>query len=193
MATITSLLGEVREGRAGAADRLFAHVYDDLRQVARQHLQKHRAGVLQATALVNAAYERLASREALNAADRRHLFYLFGRAMHDVLVEQVRRDLAEKRGGGLKQVPLLEVTVEGSSRRIDLLDLQEALAELSLADPDAARIVMLRFYAGLTLEESATAADLTFAVARRHWEYAKAWMHERLTSDRESKPRKSQG
>lgn len=193
MATITSLLGEVREGRADAADRLFAHVYEDLKQVARQQLQKNRAGVLQATALVNAAYERLASREALDAADRRHLFYLFGRAMHDVLVEQVRRDLAEKRGGGLKQVPLLEVTVEGASRRIDLLDLQEALAELSLSDPDAARIVMLRFYAGLTLEESATAAELTFAVARRHWEYAKAWIHERLTSHRDSKNRKSQG
>lgn len=181
MATITSLLAEFRDGQAGSADRLFAHVYGELKQIARQHLQGRRAGVLQATALVNAAYERLAAREVLTADDRKHLFYVFSRAMHDVLVEQVRHDLAEKRGGGLNQVPSLEVAIEGATRQVDLLDLQEALSELGVIDPDAARVVMLRFYAGLSLEETAAAANLTFAVTRRHWEYAKAWIHERLT------------
>jgi RNA polymerase sigma factor (TIGR02999 family) len=182
MGTITELLQQMREGRAGAADRLFAHVYEELKEVARQQLQKQHAGVLQPTALVNEAFERLADREALDAENRKHLFYLFGRAMHDVLVEQVRRDLADKRGGRLNQLPMIEVAVDGGTRQYDLLDLQQALSELSLADPTAARIVMLRFYAGLSLEETAAAVEMTFAVTRKHWEYAKAWMHVRLTS-----------
>jgi RNA polymerase sigma factor (TIGR02999 family) len=181
MGSITSLLQELKDGRAGATDRLFALVYDDLKLVAHHHLQKCPARALQATALVSAAYERLAARESLEAADRKHLFYLFSRAMHDVLVEQVRADLALKRGRQLRQVPLLEVAVEGHTQSIDILDLHEALSELGLNDPEAARVVMLRYYGGLSLEEAAEATSSTFAITRRHWEYAKAWLHERLT------------
>ena len=101
--------------------------------------------------------------------------------MHDVLVDQARADLAQKRGGGMRQLPLLEVNIEQSSSRIDILDLQEALADLGAKDPEAARVVMLRFYAGLTLEEVAETMHQSFAMVRRHWEYARAWLHDRLT------------
>lgn len=181
MGTITTLLAEVREGRAGASDRLFTHIYDDLKLVARRHLRKHRGGVFQATDLVNAAYERLAARDVVSAADRRQFFFLLSRAMHDILVEQVRADLARKRGGDAQRVPLVEVTLDQSTRHVDILDLQEALADLGANEPEAARIVMLRFYAGLTLEEAADTVGSTFAITRRHWEYAKAWLHERLS------------
>lgn len=186
MATITSLLGEIRDGSVGASDRLYRHVYDDLKDIARQRLRKIQPGALDATALVNAAYERLASKEALDAADRRHLFYLFSRAIHDVLVEQVRADLAEKRGGKLRRVPVMEVSVDGTTRQVDLLDLQDALSDLGRIDPVAAQIVVLRFYGRMSLEDCALAVGLSFAVARRHWDYAKAWMHERL-SDAETR------
>lgn len=171
----------MKSGQPGALDRLFTHVYDDLRQVARQHLRRNRAGVLQATALVNAAYERLAARDRLAANDRRQFFHLLSRAMHDVLVEQTRADLAQKRGGGVCRVPLVEIALDGGTQRIEILTLQAALEELAEVDPEAAGLVTLRFYGGLTLEEAAEEVRMTFAVARRHWEYAKAWLHERLT------------
>lgn len=183
MATITALLQDAKAGAAGAMDRLFAHVYDDLRQVARGHLRR-RSGFLQATALVNAAFERLAAKEALTAEDRRQFFFVLSRAMHDVLVEQVRAKLARKRGGGARRVPLVEIAADGETRLIDVLDLEEAIAELGSTDPQAAQVVMLRFYSELTLEETSEAIGLTFAVTRRHWEYAKAWLHERLSRGR---------
>lgn len=188
MGTITSLLREIRNGQCGAVDRLFSHVYEDLKDVARQYLSQYRSRNLPATALVSAAYERLASKEAIDAADRRHLFYLFSRAMHDILVEEVRADLAIKRGGRLRRAPLLEIAVDGTTHHADILDVQEALSALSATDPDAARIVMLRYYGGLSVEEAAEAMQTTFAIARRQWEYAKAWLHERLSS---SEPREN--
>ncbi|HWL94622.1 MAG TPA: ECF-type sigma factor [Phycisphaerae bacterium] len=181
MGTITNFLKDVREGRAGAPDQLFDHIYDVLKMIARSHLKKHRAGALQATDLVNAAYERLAAKEMIGAEDRRQFFFLLSRAMHDVLVEQVRSDLARKRGGGAKRMPLIEIAIEDHARQVQVLDLHEALADLGAADPVAARVVMLRFYASMSLEEAATTIGSTFAVTRRHWEYAKAWLHERLT------------
>ncbi len=181
MNTITTLLRQVENGHEGAMNRLFAHVYDDLRKVARQQLLNHRAGVLQATALVNAAYERLATKETINAADRKHLFFLFSRAMHDVLVEQARANLSLKRGGGVRHIPLVEISMDERTQHVEIFDLQEALSQLGLAEPEAAHMITLRFYSGMTLEEAAEAMNISFAVARRHWEYGKAWLHERLT------------
>ncbi len=181
MATITSILAEVREGLPGAADRLFDHTYDDLRAVAQQMLRGHPHGVLQPTALINSAYQRLAEREGISANDRKHLFFLLGRAMHDVLVEQVRADMAIKRGGGSRRVPMIELTTDNDTRQVELLDLQAALVELDSVDSEAARIIKLKVYSGLSLEEVAESAGITFSVARRNWEYGKAWLHERLT------------
>jgi len=179
--TITSLLQEMRLGRSDAHNQLFAHVYDELKIIALSHIQHRNAGVLQATALVHAAYERLTENESLDAEDRRHFFYLLSRAMHDVLVEHIRSECAVKRGGRANRVPLLEVAADGCTTQVDVMDLREALAELDAVDADAARIVRARYFVGLSLEQSSQEIGCSFAVARRHWEYAKAWLHERLT------------
>ncbi|MBK8271196.1 MAG: RNA polymerase subunit sigma-70 [Planctomycetes bacterium] len=161
MGTITLLLHEIRIGKADASDRLFHYVYDELKQVARQHLRHRKPGTLHATALVNMAYQRLVEREALNAEDRRHFFFLLSRAMHDVLVEQVRADCTQKRGGGAVRVPLVEFAVDGDTNQIEILDLNDALAEFTKMDSEAAQVVILRYYGGLTIEEVAESTGTT--------------------------------
>lgn len=180
MGTITTLLDEARSGRADAVDRLFSHVYEDLKAVARRFSRNASRNGLQATEIVHVAYQRLASREGLNVENRRQFFYVLSRAMHDILVEQARNELAQKRGGGIRHEALIEVAWEESSQRIDILDLQNALADLGAVEPDVARIVMLRFYAGMTLEETAETVGCSFSTVRGHWDYAKAWLRARL-------------
>lgn len=179
--TITILLQRARSGEAAAANELFERVYDDLRRLARGKYGHVPGRGLEGTALVNAACERLLGRDALNAEDRRHFFFLLGRAMHDVLVEEARARAAEKRGGDRRQVPLVDFAADGASHTFEMLDLHAALEELRRADPDAAQVVSLRFFGNRTLEEAAEMMGVTFAVARRHWDYAKAWLSERLS------------
>jgi RNA polymerase sigma factor (TIGR02999 family) len=187
--TVTVLLREARGGREGAKDELFALVYGDLRALARARLAEQRRGEpLDATGLVHAACERLLARNRLDANDRGHFFFLLGRAMHDVLVEEARAEAAQKRGGGQRKISLSELAAPSGSAATGILDLQEALAEFRRIDPEAARAVELRFFAGRTIEETAEAMNCTFSVARGHWEYAKGWLFERLSRDRGSQP-----
>lgn len=178
--TITSLLAEARSGNQKSADQLWSRVYDDLRRIASRQLRGQPGGALNPTLLVNHACERLLERQALDADNRRHLYFVMSRAIHDALVELARKDLAQKRGGGRRNGTLVEITADHGRQQFELLDLNAALEALGRHDVDAANIVKLRFYAGLSLEEAAAAAGCTFAVARRHWEYARAWLHERL-------------
>jgi RNA polymerase sigma factor (TIGR02999 family) len=185
MGTITLLLHQARTGHERAMDELFRRVYDDLRQMARRQIAATRGTPnLDATSLVNAACERLLGADKLDAEDRGHFFFVLGRAMHDVLVEEARSDLAKKRGGGRSRVPLADFQVDGRSLTLRLPDLHQALEELKQRDPEGAQVVMLRFFGGRTLEEAADLMGCTFAVARRHWEYSKAWLHERLSEER---------
>lgn len=179
--TITTLLAAVRDGSTEANERLFDRVYGELRLIARSQVSRLGVEAFEATGLIGAAYERLAGKEALNAEDRRHLFFLFGRAMHDILVEHVRSEQSLKRGGGVQHVTLVELQVEDDRVRADLVDLAEALQALERVDPDSARIAILRYYTGRSLREAAEIMGMSFAVARRHWDYAKAWLLERLS------------
>jgi RNA polymerase sigma-70 factor (ECF subfamily) len=184
--TITLLLGEAREGRPSALDDLFELLYDDLRAIARRELRAVRNSPLHATTIVHAACERLLANESLDAQDRRHFYFVLGRAMHDVLIEQIREEQTLKRGGGWKRRPLVEFEVADQPVVADALDLSNALASLEQIDAEAHKIVVLRFYGGRTLKEAAELMGCTFAVARGHWEYAKAWLHNRLSSDTRS-------
>lgn len=179
--TVTSLLRDIRDGKDKAEDRLYAHVYNDLREIAREFLHDRPKGDLQATALVHAAYERVKKREPIEANDRHQFFYVLSRAMHDVLVEQVRSDLALKRGGGVRHVPYVEICVDDSMQRIEILDLHEALADLGAQDPEAASVAIHRFYLGRSIRDTSDTMDESFAQTRKHWDYAKAWLHARLT------------
>lgn len=180
--TVTSLLREIRDGNAEAEGRLYAHVYDELREIARDYLRNRPPGDLQATALVNAAYERIKNKEPIDAKDRHQFFFVLSRAMHDVLVEQVRSEMAIKRGGGVRRVPFVEICIDETKRRIEILDLHEALADLGEQDPVAASVAIHRFYLGKTFQDTSDEMDATFAQTRKHWDYAKAWLHARLSS-----------
>lgn len=188
--TITLLLSRVRTGDEDASDQLYAHVYDDLKRMARQLIaSKARPWTAhEATALVGAACERLLGKESLMAEDRRHFFFLLGRAMKDVLVEQARSDLAIKRGGRHQCVPLDDVAQPTSSETFPLLDVQDALDELREHDPVAADVVTLRFYAGRSLRETAELTGCSLATVRGDWEYAKAWLHKRLVDGKSGCP-----
>lgn len=185
MGTITSLLEKSIGGCAEAREQLFYHVHEELRRVARSKLFSQRVASLQSTDLVNDAYCRLAAREKLSATNRKHFFYLLGRAMHDVLIDHIRAESAQKRGGDRQRQPLVEVTVDQNSATFNLFDLTDALEALSARDADAARVVQLRYYGGMTLAEIADEMNQSVAKVRDHWEYARAWLHARLSDTSE--------
>jgi RNA polymerase sigma factor (TIGR02999 family) len=178
--TITCLLQEYRGGRHEAIDELYALVYDELRGIAEHRLVGSKGRLLDATALVHAAYARLLGKAELEAADRRQFYFLLSRAMRDVLVEQVRAARSLKRGGGRQPVPMVEVDSSTGKTLVDVTDVSEALDDLAQQDETASLVVRLRFFCGMTLQETAEAIGITFAVTRRHWDYARAWLHERL-------------
>lgn len=180
--TVTLMLRRARDGDRDAEGELFAYVQDDLRTLARKAI---RTGAwpqngVQATELINMACVRLLGRAPIDANDRRHFFFLLGRAMHDVLVEEARRATAQKRGGGRQPAPLVEFEVEKHGLRMDMLQLREALEELRAHDPDGARVVSMLFFSGRTLRETAELLGCTLATVRDHWSYARAWLQARV-------------
>lgn len=183
---VTELLRLSREGAPAARDRVFEIVHEDLRRLAAKMLRGgfRRSAVMQTTMLVNSAVERLLERNALDAENRRHLFALLGRAMHDVLVEEARAQGAIKRGGGRAPDSLstgARVASEDPPMSADELEsLRKALDELAAHDPAAAETVWLRSYCGRTIEETAELMNTTFAIVRGNWEYAQAWLADRL-------------
>ncbi|MBX3374353.1 MAG: hypothetical protein KF817_11005 [Phycisphaeraceae bacterium] len=183
--TITGLLNDVRHGRAGAEDELFATVYGQLRRLAGCNgLQRNRCGDLEGTALVNAACERLLGRSLMEIENRRHFYFVFTRAMRDVLVEHERRRAAQKRGGDRGFVPLTEFITDDGRMRVDLLDLDAALERLEAADHESAFVVMLRFFAGQSLESIASLTGASLHEVRSHWRYARAFLHDLLSEGR---------
>lgn len=178
--TITKLLTEARGGRPRALDDLFALLYDDLCAMARRRLRDAGNSPVHATDLVHSACERLLERDALDADDRGRFYFILGRAMHDVLVERIRAERAQKRGGGWRRSTLLEFESEGHTFAADALDLAEALNALEDADPESHRVVVLRWFGGRSLRETAELTGSTLAKVRGHWDYARAWLRTRL-------------
>lgn len=180
--TITLLLSQARAGNLKARDELFALIDQDLRRLAAGMIPRRGwvPSELDATALVSAACERLLGKGQLDAECRRHFFFLLGRAMHDVLVEQARSACSAKRGGKHQRVPMVEFQADGRTTTAAMLDLHEALKALKALDPDGAQIIQLRFFGGRSVEEAAEIMGCTLGAARRHWVYARAWLQERL-------------
>jgi len=175
----------------GSVDGLVGQVYGELRQLARCYLSQERRGhTLQPTALVNEAYLQLARMDRITWRNRKQFFALAAQAMRHILVDHARARACEKRGGGLARVTLSDgVGPEGAAPQIadsaegsatDLLDLDEALTELSQMDPDLARLVELRYFAGLTIEETARNLGTSPATVKRDWLTARSWLHGRL-------------
>ncbi len=178
---VTRLLRDWRSGDATARDRLMPLVYDDLRRVAQRHMTHENSdATLQATALVNEAYLRLIDVE-VDWQDRVHFFALAAGMMRRILVDRARRRQAKKRGGEERPVTLVDVA--GIGRPVeDLLALDQALKELEAADPRKCRVLELRYFGGLTTDETAEALGLSKPTVERDLRSAKAWVTSRLTA-----------
>lgn len=178
--SITLLLNDLQGGSPEALDRLLPLVYDELRAVASRHLQGERPDhTLQATALVHEAFLRLVDQREVTWQNRAHFFGVAAQLMRRILVDYARKANAAKRGGG-KLVPLeegMEIPVDEPS---DLLRIDEALDTLAQMDPRQARVVELRFFSGLTVEETAEAMGISPATVKREWAAAKAWLEHEL-------------
>ncbi len=165
-----------------AAEELVPLLYDELRRLAQQQLSGAGPQTLQATALVNEVFLRLIGHQGAGFENRQHFFFAAGRAMRDILVEQARRRAALKRGGGMARESLDSAEISLAETGDDVLALHAALSELEGADPDTARLVTLRYFAGLTMEEIAAATSTPLRTLERDWRFVKAWLHARISS-----------
>jgi RNA polymerase sigma factor (TIGR02999 family) len=183
MNDVTSILSEIEQGDSQASERLVPLVYDELRRMAAQRLAQEKPGqTLQATALVNEAYLRLVGpAEARRWDSRGHFFAAASEAMRRILVENARRKGREKHGGGRRREFAELDALDAGEPPPDILALHEALEEFALHDPIKAKLVELRFFGGLTLEQAAACLDISLSTADRGWRYARAWLYAAMT------------
>lgn len=177
----TQLLVEARAGDADAFDRLFAHLYRELRTLAQHRLRGGSAGeTLSTTALVHESYLRLVDQTRCDWQDRAHFLALAARAMRFVLIDYARARGAQKRGGGDRPIPLDAIQLAADARADDLLRLHEALEELAARDIRLSRVVEYKFFGGLTFEEIAAVCGCSVPTVKRDWTRARAWLHHSL-------------
>jgi len=179
---VTELLVRWREGDREALESLMPLVYDELRRLANHYLQRERSDhTLQSTALVHEAYMRLAGENAPQWQNRAHFFGIAARVMRQILVEYARAHSAAKRGGvGACKITLDESLELAQRTDIDVVALDSALDRLSELDPQQSRIVELRFFTGLTIEDTSEVMGLSPATVKRDWTSARAWLHREI-------------
>jgi RNA polymerase sigma factor (TIGR02999 family) len=190
MSEVTRILSAIEQGDPHAAEELLPLVYDELRALAAQKMAKEAPGqTLQATALVHEAYVRLVDVEmAQHWNSRGHFFAAAAEAMRRILVENARRKNALRRGGNRERLSLDLAEPATSQRSDDLLALDEALEKLAAKDRGKAEVVKLRYFAGLSMEQTAETLGISLATANRWWNYARAWLHQEITGPHPSPP-----
>ncbi|MBL8863789.1 MAG: sigma-70 family RNA polymerase sigma factor [Planctomycetes bacterium] len=178
---VTRLLDAIGRGEDGASARLLELVYGELRALAGAYGRGQRPGhTLQPTALVHEAFVKLVEADAREFTDRAHFLAVAATAMRHILSDHARARRADKRGGGLERVTLVEGALAGEARDLDLVALDDALQELSELDARKHRVVELRFFGGLTAEEAARVLDVSLSTVESDWRAARAWLHVRL-------------
>jgi RNA polymerase sigma factor (TIGR02999 family) len=178
---VTRLLLAVREGDANAASELVPLVYEELRRLAGHYMRGERPGhTLQATALVHEAWLKLIGATPVEFESRSHFFAMAAQQMRRILVDHARARQADKRGGPAEKLPLNEVVVGPEAEQADILALDDALQTLARLDPQQSRIVELRYFGGLSIEETASALGISPATVKRDWNMAKAWLYQEL-------------
>ncbi|MBX7174090.1 MAG: sigma-70 family RNA polymerase sigma factor [Pyrinomonadaceae bacterium] len=181
---VTVLLEKINNGDDSAPEKLLPVVYDELRKLAAGYLKNERPGhTLQATALVHEAYIRLVDWERVSWQNRAHFFAVAAQVMRNILVDHARRKRSEIHGGNLQKLALDEAISFSQSQEVDLVDLDDALQDLEKLDERQAKIVELRFFAGLTIEETAHAIGVSTMTISREWNFAKAWLYRRLNNE----------
>jgi len=182
---VTELLVEWQRGDAAALDRLTPLVYDEIRRMAHRYLTRERNGhTLQTTELVNEAYMRLLGAQSIDWQNRAHFFGVTAQVMRRILIDHARRRHYAKHGGDARHVSLENAAVMTSERASELIVLDEALTELARIDPRKSRVVELRYFGGLSLEEIAEVLQVSLMTVRRDWRTAKAWLYKAVTSDK---------
>ena len=177
---VSGLLRAWGDGDRGALDRLTAIVYDELHRLARRYMRGERPGhSLQTSALVNEAYMRLVDYKGMHWQNRAHFFAVSAQLMRRILVEHARRHNL-KRGGGLQHVSLEETAMVGGDRAADLIALDDAMVTLARLDPRKVQVVEMRFFGGLSVEETAEVLNVSSVTVMRDWSTAKAWLYREL-------------
>jgi len=178
---VTELLVNWSNGDQEALNKLIPLVYDELHKLARRYLRRERPDhTLQTTALVHEAYLKLVDQREANWENRVHFFAVAAQLMRRLLVDYARRHCASKRGGDLFKLSLDEALVSSEEKDAELLALDEALDRLEAVDPQQSRVVELRVFSGLSLEETAQAMNISPRTVRREWSMAKAWLHQQI-------------
>ena len=185
MAEVTQILHQIQQGNVAAASDLLPLVYAELRRLARYRMRKERPGqTLNPTALVHEAYIRLVADQAMNWDGRSHFFAAAAEAMRRILIENARRRKSLKRGGALNQQELPEEDAIIDFADMDeLLDLDAALTKLAVDEPELAKLVELRYFAGRTAEETAQALGVSARTVKRNWAFARAWLGREMNQE----------
>jgi RNA polymerase sigma factor (TIGR02999 family) len=179
MHEVTQILSAIEQGDTHAPEKLLPLVYEALRKLASQRLAQESPGqTLQSTALVHEVYLRLVGSEKGQHWDSRgHFFAAAAEAMRRILIDNARRKRREKHGGDRVRIDLDQACTLAENSREDILELDEAITQLANVDPKKAELVKLRYFAGFTLEEAADLLGISYAIAKRHWAYARAWLY----------------
>jgi len=176
-ADVTRLLTELSKGDQNAVNQLMPMVYDELRRIAAAHLRRERPGhTLQSTALVHEAYIRLIDQRSVEWRNRAHFFAIASRMIRRILVDHARGHHAAKRGAGAPKLSLDEAIGVPDGKDLDLVALDDALETLAQLDPDQSRLVELRYFGGLTIDETAEVMQTSPATVSREWNAARAWL-----------------
>ena len=179
---VNQLLMSWSQGDKNALNDLVPLLYEPLRKIAHRHLKRERRDhTLQSAALVNEAYLRLLGDSGIRVTDKSHFIAVAAQVMRHILVEHARHHHAAKRGGGGLKLGLEDVEEVGGSKPLDLVTLDDALQELSKFDPQQARIVEMRFFGGLSIEETAIILDISPATVKRDWATARVWLYREIS------------
>jgi RNA polymerase sigma factor (TIGR02999 family) len=186
MSDVTRILSAVEHGDPTAAEQLLPLVYDELRKLAAVHLAREQPGqTLQATALVHEAYARLVEGERRGSSppgwnSRGHFFAAAAEAMRRIIIDQARRKRSQRRGGDLNRVSIDQIEIAAPETGADVLALNDALERFEQIDPTKAKLVKLRYFAGLTGAQAAEVLGISTTTADRYWSFARAWLHAEL-------------
>jgi RNA polymerase sigma factor (TIGR02999 family) len=181
MSDVTRILQSIERGNPKAAEELLPLVYEELRKLARHNMAREAAGqTLQPTALVHEAWLRLVGAPDQNWNSRNHFFMAAAQAMRRILIERARQKARLKRGGDQERVPLEALELATNADSETLLLMEEAMERLAKADPVKAKLVELRFFTGLSLEEAAQVLGVSTPTAKRYWAYARAWLFQEI-------------
>src|ERR1043166_2288146 len=184
---ITQLLMNWSQGDKAALDQLVPLVYPELRRLAKRHMDREgSAHTLQTSALINEAYLKLVNRQNVQLQNRAHFFSVAAQVMRHILVDHARTRNYAKRGGGATKLPLDEAAAFTEQRAAQLIALDDALRDLAALDARKSQIIELRFFGGLSLEETAEVMDISPSTIQREWRSAKAWLHHTMSKTDES-------